>query len=677
MTHYHTSKSKSFAVRLLYRLRPSENALLLTLAVMLGLATAGGLWLFRLGIEFFQAVFVDGLGADVLGDWGEPGIVIALGIAGLAVGWVRRFTESEPYHGMVTILERVALSGGRLNYRRMPLKSVVAAMSLGAGSSVGPEDPSVIIGANLGSMFGQRLHLSEEQIRLLVSAGAASAISAAFNAPIAGVFFALEVILNGELTTSSVGIVIVAAVFSTGITQALQLDQAAMGPFDFTLQSVLEVPFYIPLAVLLAPLAAGFIKITYWLYDTLRNIRLPGMVKTGLAGVLVGVVGIYLPEIRVPGNEAMNDVLSGAIDHSLVMLAALALGKLLMTAISLASGFVGGIFAPSLFIGTMFGKLYGNMIVAIVGPFAGDPRAYAVAGMAGMMAGVVRAPITAIMLVFELTNDYRFILPIMLVSVICIWIAERMTKHGMYEEGLVRQGYNIQSGRDVDLMQGITVRESMVSPAPAINQKATLTELRDKLRAHHRHALCVVDDEGQLVGIVTLSDLQRAYNDNGTCDVTVGSICTQDVLVAHPDDMLWQAIRNMGARNVGRLPVVDERTGALVGLVNRHDIVDAYNTAIQRKLKEQQLQEQIRLNTLTGAHVYELHIRRGSLLDGQHIKEVKWPPESIVASIQRKGKLIVPHGHTQLRSGDVLMVVADPHAEIQLMRLFGHERASL
>ena len=672
------SDPTSRVARLLRQMRPSDNLLLLGLAVLVGLSTALALWVFREAIELFHWLFVEQLAEDLLNRLDEFSFAVALAVAGFIIGWIKnRYVGHERYHGVAGIMESVALAGGRLRYKIMPFKALASAMSLGAGASVGPEDPSVQIGSNLGSLFGQRLHLSEEMVRLLVSAGAASAISAAFSAPIAGVFFALEVVLHGELATASVSVVILAAVVASGVTQGMDLGEAAMGPFDFTLTSMLEVPFYVPLGLMLAPFAALFIHQAYWQYDLWhKHLRLAAPLRTALAGLLVGSVGIWFPEIMGANREAMNAVLSGEVDYLLGTLLLLALAKLVMTSISLAAGFVGGIFAPSLFIGTMLGELYGRVVVDLFGTTAGEPSAFAVAGMAGMMAGVVRAPITAIMLVFELTNDYRFILPIMLVSVICIFISERFSKYSVYELGLVRNGIRLQHGRDVDVMQGITVREAMFTPAPTIGERANLRELRDGFRHHHRNALCVVNDEGQLTGIVTLSDLQNAFSTSDHHeDLTVADVCTRDVLTARPDDVLWTAIRNMGARDVGRLPVVDSRTGALVGMLNRHDVVDAYNTAIQRKLTDQQMAEQIRLNTLTGAHVYEMHVKHRSPLCGQMIKDVKWPPEAVVASIQRRGRLLVPSGSSKILPDDVLMIVADPHSEFELMRLFGYQKA--
>lgn len=653
-------------------LRPSNNGLLLILAVMVGVATALALWIFRLMIEYAHAFFQEFLAETVFHGLGVFNMVVALLLAGLIVGLIRhRFIGAERYHGVAGIIEAVALSGGRLKYQTMPYKTLASSISLGAGGSVGPEDPSVQIGANIGSMFGQRLRLKEDQKRLLVSAGAASAISAAFNAPIAGVFFALEVILHGELATASVSVVILAAVISAAVTQGLDIGEAAMGPFDFSLNSALEIPFYVPLGILLAPIAAAFIRMAYWQYDLWHHLKIPDALRTALAGALVGLVAIFFPQIMGIGRDVMNEVFAGEFDATIMFLMALGFAKLVMTALSLAAGFVGGIFAPSLFIGTMFGAAYGDIVSRLFGGVVGDPRSYAIAGMAGMMAGVVRAPITAIMLVFELTNNYRFILPIMLITVVCIFVAERIERYGVYELGLVRNGIKLSHGRDIDIMQGITVAEAMFTPAPTIHENATLADLRAALREYHRHALCVVDDTGQLTGVVTLSDLQNAYAaSGGNIEMTVGEICTRQVITAESDDILWTAIRNMGAHNVGRLPVLDSKTRQLVGMVNRQDMVDAYNDAIARKIRDQQFAEQIRLNTLTGGHVYEMHIKPNTALDGVHICDVPWPPETVVASIQRRGKMVVPHGHTELKSGDILMVVADPHSEMKLIHLF-------
>lgn len=674
----------------LQRFQFSENTLLLTLAVMVGLMTGVGIWIFRLLIGEFHTFFTltvaeNGIGRllESVGMDTRLSMIPTLALAGLLVGLImNRFVGHEKYHGVAGIMESAALTGGRLPYWKMPFKALSSSISLGAGASVGPEDPSVQIGANLGSFLGQRLQLSEERVSLLVSAGAASAIAAAFNAPVAGVFFALEVIL-GEFTSRSFGIVVLAAVISSAFTQAVRGPNPIFDGLSYTFGSPVELIFYVLLGVLLAGVSSVGIRVFHRLSEQWRDrIRLSPPLRTAFTGMIVAAVGLFFPQIMGPGEEVMHDVLIGHDESGIVLLLALAGIKLVMTAISQGGGFVGGVFAPTLFVGIMIGRAYGQILERAVPGLINDSHTFAIAGMAGMLAGIVRSPITAILLVFELTSEYLLILPIMLTTVICVYFLERKGPPGIYALSLINHGVHLQQGRDVDVMQGVTVGEAMMSPAPMIRQDASLIELRNALRQYNSRSLCVVDEEGMLHGIVTLSDLQRSYesalqqNEGGQQtdlgQLKVWDICTREVITAYESDVLWTAIRNMGARDVGRLPVLKDGTRVLVGMLRRHDIVDAYNMAIARKLQDQHNAEQIRLNNLTGAHVVDYHVRPNAEIAGKHICDIVWPPEAIVASIQRKNKLIVPHGSTEIKVGDVLTIVTDPDSERALERIFGH-----
>lgn len=659
---------------LLTRFYRSENTLLLALAITVGLATGAGVWLFRRAIDLFHLIFADWLAGEVFGRWiGPAGIVVALAAAGFIAGWMmQRFVGEERHHGVAGIMEAVALAGGRLRARRMPPKAVIAALSLGAGASVGPEDPSVQIGANLGSAFGQALQLSEERMRVLVAAGTASAVAAAFNAPIAGVFFALEVIL-GEMTTSSVGVVVLASVMASVFVQAVEPGGPELGTLFYRLGSPLEIPLYIVLGLALAPFAVAFIRLMYWQRELWNRLeRVPRPVRTAAAGAMVGAVGIVLPEILGSGREAMSAVLSGESQAVFGLLIILGIAKLVMTTVSLGGGFQGGVFAPSLFIGVMLGGAFGQIVTQRLGQdFAGDPQAYAIAGMAGMMAGVLRAPITAILLVFELTNDYRLILPIMLTTVVCIFVADRAEPFSIYARGLWQKGIRLHQGRDVDVMQSISAREVMRTPAPAIREEATLVDLRDRFRAAQTRSLCVIDAEGRLSGIVTLADLQRAYSaDGGSADLRVGDICAREVITATPGETLGSAIQKMGAYDVMSLPVVREHTRELAGLLGRRDVMRAYQIAILQKQKQQSEREQVRLDALTGGHAFEWHVEAGAPVASRRIRDIDWPAEAVVAAIHRKGRIIVPRGDTVLQADDRVTVVAAPEHEAALRKLF-------
>ncbi|MBZ0302776.1 MAG: chloride channel protein, partial [Anaerolineae bacterium] len=659
-------------------LHPAESYALFILALIVGITTSLGIALYRIGIHVFNDIFVNGTQSLLGMIVGKVTLVIGLAAAGYVVGWImHRFVGEERHHGVAGIMESVALGGGRLRYEKLFFKALASSISLGAGASVGPEDPSVQIGANLGSMLGQRLRVSEDRMRLLVAAGAASAIAAAFNAPIAGVFFALEVILL-EFTTNAFGVVVLAAVVASVLNQALEqtigFHEPSLDLMNYTVGSPLEIPFYAVMGLVLAPIAAGFIRSVYWQKDVWhKHIHWPMPIQTAVAGAVVGLVGIFMPQILGTGREVMNQVLERPAEFTVVLLLVIGVTKIAMTGFSLAGGFVGGVFAPALFVGLVFGGVFGRLMEALnASNIISDPQVYAIVGMAAMMSGVVRSPITAIMLVFELTNDYRLILPIMLASVVCIFLTNRFAPLGIYALGLARAGVHLREGRDIDLMQGVVVQEVMDDPL-TISEHASLVELRDALRRHHVRSICVTDGGDNLVGIVTLSDLQRAYEEHPEecATLTVGDIATGQVVTVHPDDVVWRAIRLMGANNVGRIPVVEERSNKLVGILSRHDIVEAYNKAIARKVQDQHNAEQVRLNNLTGAHVLETYVTDNAPVVGKRICDIRWPAESVVASIQRQNKLLVPHGNTALEAGDWVTLVAAPECEDELGTLFG------
>lgn len=642
---------------------------LLILATALGVGAAFAIWVYRELIDFFGVVFRERLAEAWLSPVvGALGGVIALALAGALVGWLMgRFVGDEKVHGVASVIEGVNVAGGRLPYRKLPIKALSSSISLGAGASTGPEDPSVQIGANLGSWLCALFRVDEDHARLLVAAGVAAAVAAAFKAPIAGVFFALEVVLNGVFEARSFSIIVLASVVASGVTEALH-PGPEMGPFFYTLGSPLEIVMFAPLGVVLALVSVGFMRCMSWAHHQAERVHLPRPAKTALAGALVGVVGLALPGILGIGREEMNAVLGGRDSYGVGLLLALGVAKVVMTAVSIGGGFVGGVFAPSLFVGTMFGAAYGHVIGAILPTgWAGAPQEYAIAGMAAVMAGVVRAPMTAVLIVFELTNDYRLILPIMLTTVICVLVAERFERDGLYLKSLKKLGIVLPFGREIDLMQSVTVGEAMLSPAPRITPDAPLAAIRDALRAQKSQSLCVVDGEERLLGILTLSDLQRAYD--GGQAATALDICTPTPICAFTHEPLWSAIRRMSNHDIGRLPVVDQSTQQVVGMIGRHGVVRAYNIAYSRKLRDQHSAETSRLNTLTGGHSIELYVMSGSPLHHRRIREVVWPGEAVIAAIWREDKLIMPHGSTELRAGDRLTIVSNPQDEPALRAL--------
>jgi chloride channel protein, CIC family len=665
------SSLKSSLAQWLDRLQPSESMVLGGAALVVGLTSGIGVWLFKRLIDLFHWAAFDTLGAW-LGHFGGWTVFVVPMAGGLLVGLVvHYFIGEERHHGVAGIMEAVALAGGRLRYRRIPAKAVAAALSIGSGASVGPEDPSVQIGANLGSMFGQWLHLSDERVRALVGAGAAGGIAAAFNAPIAGVFFALEIIL-GEFSGSAFGVVVLASVISAVFTQAVSGPQPAFRIPAYAFNSAWELPLYLGLGLLAGPIAALYVRLLYIAQDVFHGwSKIPRWLKPAAAGLIVGLTGMFLPQVFGVGYETIGKVLNGE-SLGIALLLALLAAKLLMTPVSIGGGFPGGVFAPSLFLGAMLGAVYGSVARAVFPALNIAPPAFAMVGMAALLAGAVHCPLTAILLLFEMTRDYRIILPVMFAVVISLLISQRLDSDSVYLKGLARKGIRLERGRDVEVLEGLRVEEVMQTKPATLRESDALAAASDLLLRTRHHGLPVVDGAGELVGVLTVQDLDRAHVDGGNTTRTVGDVCTRDLLVAYPDETLGAALRRMSVRDVGRLPVVaraDPRR--LLGVLRRVDVVRAYDVALTRRTAMRHRAHQVRLDAITSTNmsVEEIVIEAGAPCAGKRVREVTWPRDCVVATLRRGRQVLIPHGDTVLQTDDVLVVVAEGEAREAVQRL--------
>lgn len=354
------------------------------------------------------------------------------------------------------------------------------------------------------------------------------------------------------------------------------------------------------------------------------------------------------------------------------------IAKLILTPVSIAGGFIGGVFAPSLFIGAALGDAFGDAINYIFPQLNIVPGAFAMVGMAALLAGSVHAPLTAIILLFEMTRDYRIILPLMFAVVVSLLLSQRLSYDSVYTLGLKRKGVRLERGRDVDVMETITVDEVM-QPAPfTLLATDTLAKASETLIETRHHGVPVLSEEGELVGIFTLQDLDRNEPETWVMR-TVGEACTQNLLVAYPDETIGTALRRMSARDIGRLPVVERRNSRqLLGLLRRSDLVRAYDAALTRRATTRHGVHQTRLDAVTPEKVkiIEVTIQPGAICAGKPMKEVPWPRDSIVASLRRGQQVLIPHGDTIILPGDVLAVVADDES-ITAVQAMGENKSSI
>jgi len=649
---------KPFWLGWLDRVQISDSALLGGVALGLGLASGIGIWLFKQMIVLGHEFFLVSLGG-FLQTYGAWMTVFVPVLGGLIVGLIQYyFIGIERYHGVAGIIESVALSGGRLRYWRIPAKAIASAVSIGAGASVGPEDPSVQIGSNLGSMFGSMLKMSEERVRILVAAGAAAGVASAFNAPIAGVFFAVEIIL-GEIGTNALGIVVLASVIASVFTQAVSGTQPAFSVPAYAFNSPWELILYFVLGLIAGPISALYVKLLYWFQDFFHGLNMPRWGKPAIAGALVGVAGIFLPEIFGEGYHVIGDVLNGRT-AVLGLVLALMFAKLVMTPVSIGGGFAGGVFAPALFIGAMLGGAFGMFAQSLFPSLHIVPGAFAMVGMAAVLAGAVHAPLTAILLLFEMTHDYRIILPLMFAVIVSLLISRWIESDSVYMLGLARKGIRIQRGRDVEVLERITVEEVMTESPPFLYEDIPMKEALNYMLAHHIHGVPVLTRRGELFGIVTLYDIRDTER---TENERVGEVCSRDLLVAFPDETIGAALRRMAVRDIGRMPVVSrENPKQLVGLLRRSDAIRAYDIALKRHAVLRHRAQQVRLGAFSGVDVQETVVQPGAPCDGKAVRDVAWPRDCVIASVRRGSRLFIPRGETILKAGDALVFVAEGEA---------------
>ncbi len=668
------SHNTKHPARLLDRFQPPEEAVLIGTALLVGLLTGLGAIAFR---YLIRAVGWIGYGwlPGLFARWGMGKwyVVLVPAVGGLIVGLlVYYFAREAKGHGVPEVMEAVALRSGRIRPRVAIVKSLASSLCIGSGGSVGREGPIVQIGAALGSSLGQMLNLSEDRIRNLVACGAAGGIAATFNAPIAGVIFALEVIL-GEFSVSYFSTVVISAVSASVIGQAVFGDIAAFRiPMEYSIQSTWEFALYPVLGILAGLVGVVFVRLLYWSEDRFDDWkRIPEWIKPAIGGALLGglalaypvILGVdwdTTPQVFNVGYEVIESALANQLPLKVVL--ALILLKLLATSLTLGSGGSGGIFAPSLFMGAMLGASFGLLMQRLFPGITAPAGAYALVGMAAVFSASAHAPITAVLILFELTGDYRIILPLMLTVVISTLLAGRLLKgESIYTLKLTRRGIHLQRGRDVDVMQSVTVGEIMSHNIPSVLMNATLVELSEMFGNKRHHGFAVVDNVGKLIGIVTLDDLDRAIAKKLPSQTTAAEIATsrEHLLVAYPDEPMGTVLTRMGTRGLGRLPVVSrEDPSELLGIVRRGNVIQAYQIALTRRAELQHRANRMKLRNLDGTEFVDLLLTPDYAIVGRMLSEVApcLPDECVFVSIRRDDRIIIPHGGTVFQPDDRVTV---------------------
>jgi CIC family chloride channel protein len=469
----------------------------------------------------------------------------------------------------------VAQHSGRIRYPVAVIKALASALCIGSGGSVGREGPIVQIGSALGSAVGQTMRIPESRLRLVVASGAAAGISATFNAPIAGAVFALELILR-DFAAESFGMVVLSSVAASIVGRAAFGSAAFLSLPPFEIESIWEYFFYGGLGLLSALIGVAFIRVLYGTEDLLDHFwRGPEGLRPAVGGLALGVLLIALPQMYGVGYPVLEAAIRG---HFAVMfLLVLLVGKIAATSLTIGIGGSGGVFAPSLFMGAMLGSAYGAILHRLAPSLAGTAGAYGLVGMGAVFAATARAPMTSAIIVFELTGEYRIILPLLFAIAVSTSVSTLLTRDTIYTLKLRRRGIDVLGGSAATVMQALRVRDAM-RPVPApLGAHEPVSRAVQRLADERTDALPVVDSDGSFRGTLTSREVEEALRantlDGPVSDLVIGTSAV-DV-----DQSLEDAIGALVEHDVTGVAVLDRQKRSIVGWLTRRDVLRAYQSA--------------------------------------------------------------------------------------------------
>jgi chloride channel protein, CIC family len=481
-------------------------------------------------------------------------------VAGLIYGpLVYRFAREARGHGVPEVMYAVAERGGRIRPPVAVVKALASALCIGGGGSVGREGPIVQIGSALGSTFGQLVRLPESRLRILVACGAAGGIAATFNTPIAGVFFALELIL-GDFAVESFAAVVLAAVAASALSRGAFGDHPFLTLPTFTIGSAGQYVAFAVLGLLAAGVGVGWSRALYFIEDLCDRLwRGPEWLRPAAGGLLLGGVLLVVPQMYGVGYPVLGRAVDGRYAIGFVLL--LMVGKVVATSLTIGIGGSGGVFAPSLFIGAMLGEAFGLALHAADPALAPSPGAFALIGMGAVFAGAARTPITAVLIMFELTGEYRIILPLMLAIALAAGVSKLISRDTIYTRKLLRRGIDLQAP-DRALSRILVAAAAGPLPA-ALAPQAGLADLTARFAADGSTALPVIDDRGHLLGVVPALEVERAVQD--AADEVTAADLAHAVPVLTGDESLEEALAELTRHGGAGLPVgtVDAPAGWL------------------------------------------------------------------------------------------------------------------
>lgn len=650
----------------LEKLKMTEYTFMISMSVIIGVLAGFAAVLIRLLIHFVADIAFPGEGnflENVIStSWYF--IILVPMIGGLIVGpMIHFFAPEAKGHGVPEVMQAILLKGGKIRGRVAFIKTIASAITIGTGGSVGREGPIIQIGSSLGSLVGQFLRIPTKRLKTFVGCGAAAGIAAAFNAPIAGALFAVEIILM-DYAVIQFAPIIISAVIATMVSRTFEGDFAAFLVPQYHLFSPYEIILYLVLGLASGLVSFLFIKVLYFFEDFFDNkVKVQEYLKPVLGGLAIGLMALLFPQIMGVGYETMDDAFYGnLLWHTAFILIFV---KILATSITLGSGGSGGIFAPSLYMGAMLGYAFGVLSNNLFPDITAQAGAYAVVAMGGLVAGTARAPLTAIIIVFELTNDYRIILPLMVTCIISTLVSSKLSRESIYTLKLMLKNIGIKEGAEINIMESIFVRDVYSKEFDSIKETENFNLVVNKVLRSKSPEFPVLNSSAEIKGMISIYDIKEHLFDKDSLQdlLIAGDLAVPDFNTVTPDEHCQAALDKMKKRDYEGLPVVEfAGSKKILGMIWRKDIQDAYQKEIENRDITSTLASSIKMTDDEHHHRF---------MEGYSIVEIK-PPSSFIGKSIRELDIRNEYGvdvlsvKTKEKKGDRINAIPHPDYIIKL-----------
>ena len=646
------------------RVRVPRNLAPLLLAGAVGLAAGFAAVVLTAVVDGLIIVF-DELASILDGLAGGWTLMLVPAIAAIPVALiVSRISSESQGAGVPYVMVAVERAGGFVRPIIAPAKLIATGFTLGGGGAAGREGPIVLIAASLASTIGRLTRQPSDMLVLMVAAAAAGGIAATFNTPIAGTFFALEVVLR-RFNVRNFTIVVVSAVVANIVAVAFYGSSAGLDLPDLEINSSWELFLHAIVGVSAAIAGILFVRTRFFTEDVFEflGVKLVARPILGLFGV--GVLALIEADILGSGLDQIRIFAEG--ETAVSTLAILMVLKLIAASLTIGSGASGGAFAPLLFVGATLGALMGTGFESALPGIVGPVGTYVVVGMAAVFAAAARAPMTSLFIVFELTG-YSLILPLMTAVALATALAQLLTRDTIYNVRLRRAGLDVQDEQAPSALDDLTVATTMRTDTPIVSRLATIQDLANAMSQSRGNVVAVADNQNRFIGLVTATDVTSAV-ERSELDRRAFDLAVVAPIFVHPDDSLRYALSLLVEHDVRQLPVVArEDESRLMGMLTQRDVLREVAQPSDRDLAQRTAPAPVR--RLVGAVEIEARVEPGSTADSSMVSQLPLPEASVITAIHRRGAVVIPRGNVRLEPNDLAIVLSVPPEEAAVRALF-------